>query len=46
VLGLCRQFHQLPSAIRAESVGLLRMLAVEEAGGSRPEPEEVNGGWQ
>jgi len=41
VLGLCRQFHVLPSQVLAEDVELMRMLAIEDRGTAR---EETGGG--
>lgn len=41
VLGLCRQFHCLPSALLAEDAELLRLLAIERAG--TPEHTEEGG---
>lgn len=32
ILGLCRQFHCLPSAVLAEDAELLRMLLIEDMG--------------
>ena len=45
MLGLCRQFHCLPSAVLAEDAYLLRLLAVEQAGSRRErEPAYEDGG--
>lgn len=35
VLGLCERFGCLPSALYAEDASLIRMLELEEMGGSR-----------
>jgi hypothetical protein len=32
ILGLCRQFHCLPSALYAEDAGLLQLLRTEQLG--------------
>lgn len=32
VLGLCREFSCLPSALAREDAGLLRLLAIEQMG--------------
>jgi len=32
ILGLCRQFHCLPSAVLAEDASLLRLLLIEDMG--------------
>ncbi len=37
VLGLCRRFHCLPSALLAEDAGLLRWLLIEQEGTRREE---------
>ncbi len=44
MLGLCRQFHCLPSAVLAEDAYLLRLLAVEREGTRREEPAYDGGG--
>ncbi len=38
ILGLCRQFHCLPSQLRREGASVLRLLAIEAAG--KPEGGE------
>ena len=40
ILGLCRQFHCLPSQLRREGASVLRLLAIEAAG----RPDEPEGG--
>jgi len=40
VLGLCRQFHCLPSQLEGEDIEILRLLKIEELG--TPEPEETD----
>lgn len=42
ILGLCRQFHCLPSQLMAEDATVLRLLAIEHAG--RLEEDEGFGG--
>ena len=32
ILGLCRQFHCLPSQVRAEDASLLQLLRIEQLG--------------
>jgi hypothetical protein len=47
VLGLCRMLHKMPSQIRAEDMELLRLLAIEQAGGSAPDQGgEADDGWK
>jgi len=40
VLGLCERFGCLPSALYAEDAELIRLVRIEELGGTR---EEVSG---
>lgn len=37
IIGLCDRWHKLPSEIRREGAGVLRLLAIEQMG--RPDPE-------
>jgi len=37
ILGLCRRFHCLPSALLAEDADLLRLLMIEHLGGGHGE---------
>jgi hypothetical protein len=39
ILGLCRQFHCLPSQLAGEDAGILRLLKIEEHGVRREEEE-------
>jgi hypothetical protein len=46
ILGLCREFHCLPSQLEGEDVELLRLLAIERLG--NPNPDSAGGdvdGW-
>jgi hypothetical protein len=51
ILRLCREFHALPSAVLAEDIYLLRLLAIEREGGNGERDrdsgnvEEPDGSW-
>jgi hypothetical protein len=32
ILGMCDRWHKLPSEVRAEGAGIIRMLRIEELG--------------
>ncbi len=38
VLGLCERFSCLPSALMAEDVALLRLIAIEDLGRDKEDP--------
>jgi hypothetical protein len=42
ILGLCRQFHKLPSEVLAEDAALIRLLEIERLGTRKAEREEVS----
>ncbi|NGO68512.1 hypothetical protein [Streptomyces boncukensis] len=46
-LGLCRQFHCLPSALEDEDVSVLRLLAIERLGTpDEPDPDQGGGEYE
>ena len=43
ILGICERFGQLPGAVLAEDVSLLRLLHLEDLGGGRDGPPTPTG---